>query len=54
MLYVSTAKLCEAQNNNAPVAAVSLCVEVGSFQDPEVGQGLAHFLGKPGILTCTV
>lgn len=46
VLRISSQKLCESQGATDPLAAVSMCVEVGSFSDPDIAQGLAHFLGK--------
>jgi hypothetical protein len=46
VLQISSEKLCKLQGAADPLAAVAMCVEVGSFSDPDIAQGLAHFLGK--------
>jgi len=51
VLQVSSQKLCESQGATDPLAAVAMCVEVGSFSDPDVAQGIAHFLGMLGFLS---
>ena len=44
VLMVSTKLFAEKRGEKTPQAAASLCVNVGSFDDPIEAQGLAHLL----------